>query len=386
MRSGAGIILRRLLHDYPLHQLYLLTSSLSVAIAQGFDPIPPPSQTETAPQFRISLRFVNGIVRFLDFLMIPLITWKGASLARKKSVSSLLTFPWSPFFVAAFFIHKLTRIPLHVYVMDDPLGMSSFSWTQSLIYRALMPRILRAAKTVWGVSAYTCENLQQRFGVPCLPLLPPVDVEDFRHACQARPESQRDAQDESIRIVYTGSVYAAQLDALKALVDALNGDQRHQGTSGRPVRLTLYTDRSRESLQSMGLYGPAVHSSFVNSREIPRVLASADILFLPFSFLPENEHITRTSFPTKIAEYLAGGVPILVHAPAYATVTRYCRENHCALVVDEPDPAKLLAAVSALYFDRKLKEDLSTQGVAVARKNHERAALASRLLSVIASE
>ena len=81
-------------------------------------------------------------------------------------------------------------------------------------------------------------------------------------------------------------------------------------------------------------------------------------------------HIVETSIPSKIAEYLASGVPILAHAPSYSTVARYCRKYGCGLVVVEPNEDALREALMRLINDAALRHTLSAKGLESARKNH----------------
>ncbi len=104
---------------------------------------------------------------------------------------------------------------------------------------------------------------------------------------------------------------------------------------------------------------------------MPRTLAKADILFLPMSFEPRMKHMVSTSIPSKISEYLASGVPILVHGPAYCSAVRYCRESECGLVVDQPDDSALRDALIRLATDAELRQRLSRNAVEAARKNHD---------------
>jgi glycosyltransferase involved in cell wall biosynthesis len=87
-------------------------------------------------------------------------------------------------------------------------------------------------------------------------------------------------------------------------------------------------------------------------------------------------HIVETSFPSKTAEYLAGGIPVLVHAPSYSTVARYCSERGCGLVVDEPYQDALRDALMRLISDDRLRLELSTRALEVARKNHDASLIA----------
>jgi hypothetical protein len=70
------------------------------------------------------------------------------------------------------------------------------------------------------------------------------------------------------------------------------------------------------------------------------------------SFGRKGRAIIETAQPAKSVEYMASGVPVLVHAPAYAFVARYAREHDIAVVVDQPGPDELKRVLTALMSDR----------------------------------
>lgn len=365
--TGAGIILWRLFQSYPREKLWLLTSSVAAKQVAPFDPLPPADRQRAVFQAFFPHRYVDRMGELLNALMLPVIVWRGIRLARQKKIEALFSVPWNAFFVAAYFIHRVTRLPLHVYMMDDPAGAPSYPWWKAMFYRALMPRIVRAASRVWCVSRYMAEDLRQRYGVEAQELLPLLDVAAF--AAQAGEKPAR--QDGEARIVYTGAIYGAQLDALQNLVSVLDGVRLIGPQGRREVSLYLYTSQPEPLLEKMKLAGPRVQRAFVPLAEMPCVLSEADVLFLPFSFDEKMRHVIETSLPTKLAEYLASGVPILVHAPPYSTVARYCRESGCAVVVDKLDAATLRAALERLLSDDELRHAVSDCARASARENHD---------------
>jgi glycosyltransferase involved in cell wall biosynthesis len=373
---GAGILMRRLFAGYPPDRLWALTSNQSKRDSAPFDPLPRPEHQLSVPEIQIHRRLIHRLALLLNYMLIPWTVWRGVKLVREQNINAIFTVPWDQYTVAAYFIHRFTGRPLYMYAMDDPVGTRRFAGLRPVVYALLMPRVARGCKRLWGVSDGMCEYFQQAYTVKCLPLLPLLELAEFK----GKNVRRSDRADGSFQVIYTGSIYSAQLDAVRRLVHVV--DQETSNNNGTPasMRLTLYTSVSSAALEKMGLSGKNVRRSEVRHEDVARVLAEADVVFLPLSFEPGMRHIVETSFPSKIAEYLAAGVPILVHAPAYSAAARYCRDQECALVVDQPDEAALRDGLMRLRDDAALRRALSAKGLEVAAKNHDARRIAPAFL------
>ena len=62
-----------------------------------------------------------------------------------------------------------------------------------------------------------------------------------------------------------------------------------------------------------------------SAHSLAREIASSLFAFLPYSFSPELADMVRTSFPSKLMEYLAYARSIVAFAPDYANSTAYFR-------------------------------------------------------------
>jgi glycosyltransferase involved in cell wall biosynthesis len=280
-------------------------------------------------------------------------------LVKKHKIDIIFTVPYrGEFFVAAYFAHLLSRKKLYVYVMDDweehvRLGHAPHRLLTWLVGQA---RILRAADKVWAVSRPMAQLYEERYGIR-MSWLPHTIHLDRYH----KPASRAG------RIVFTGSIYGAQLDALQRIARVMSSSDLADSSA----ELVLYSDISDSTLQMFGLAGPRIVHDCVASGEIPEVLATADVLFLPFSFQPEQRQIVSTSLPTKVPEYLAAGVPILVHAPAYSSIARYAQDGGWGLVIDTPDECRLLEALRRIMRDSELREQLTEAALRCAVTNHD---------------
>jgi glycosyltransferase involved in cell wall biosynthesis len=165
----------------------------------------------------------------------------------------------------------------------------------------------------------------------------------------------------NVRVVYTGSVYHVHDDAFERLVQAL---PKCRGS----LSLHLYSSVATERHPAFRNSPVVHHHRHLGEKAVVRVQEQADILYLPLAFSSPAPDVVRTALPGKLPDYLASGRPLLVHAPADSFVSVYCRRHRCALVVDRPDVAALIAALDSLTGDSALRQDLVR---AALRRAHE---------------
>jgi glycosyltransferase involved in cell wall biosynthesis len=166
-----------------------------------------------------------------------------------------------------------------------------------------------------------------------------------------------------LRIVYTGTIYDAQLDAVQDLLTAI------ERRDGRAATLHVYGGQGEAELLARGLRGSLAVHPHESADAIAAVQAAADVLFLPLAFRSPYPEVVRTSAPMKLGDYLAAGGPILVHAPAGSFVAEYCRRHDCALVVDRPEPARVAGALEELARDPSLRARLIENARGRARRD-----------------
>jgi glycosyltransferase involved in cell wall biosynthesis len=180
-------------------------------------------------------------------------------------------------------------------------------------------------------------------------------------------------------VLFTGNVDWPQLDAILDLVVAV------RDMIG--VEFHIYSHDSQDGLVAMGVTGKNVvlHQGLPEDEARDRQ-AAADVLYLPMSFGAKGRHIIETAQPAKSVEYMASGVPVLVHAPAHAFVSRYAREHDIAIVVDQPGPDELRRALVALISDRTDAQRKATRAAALASKSYDSLEISHLLQSYLLHE
>jgi hypothetical protein len=88
----------------------------------------------------------------------------------------------------------------------------------------------------------------------------------------------------------------------------------------------------------------------VSSAELmDRLRAGVDVLFVPMSFAPGDREYSALSFPSKLTDYTAVGVPLLIHGPDYCSAARWALDRSgVAEVITSEAPEALAAALERL--------------------------------------
>lgn len=248
---------------------------------------------------------------------------------------------------AAYLASRLLGLRLYVYMCDYYSHRELYEPARRRLSPYLERIVVGRATLVICGTDTLADALADRYRIAPAVIHHPADLSLYGLADRPHRVPSRDA-----RIVYTGTIYEAQLDSVQNLLAAL--DQLPAGSAA----LHVHGGQSESELRTRGLEGQLVVHPHASAQEIAAVQEAADILFLPLAFRSQYPEVIRTSAPMKFGEYLAAGGPILVHAPADAFVSEYCRRHACAVVVDDPDPRSLVEAIDALRGDATLRARL----------------------------
>ncbi len=329
--SGQARVLAQLLEG---HDVTWLTED-ALAVADGRIVRMPPRAHAVLPAIwrPHALRDAD---RGAAFLAVTLRRARAVARAG-RGADAIIGCSGSPFDLpAAFLAARWLRKPLLAWMFDDPV----LQWAPDAGpgYRAFA----RAWERRWAVGACAIapnEVLAGDFAARNT-AAPPAAI--LRNPAAEAAFGPPDASEWPgvATILYTGSMYSAQADAVRNLCAALGH------LPG--FRLVLRTPQSVAEVASLGIGGPAVE--VLPALDHTAALAEqkrAQVLFLPLAFDSAIPEVIRSSAPAKAAEYLASGRPVLVHAPRGTVVARMFAGG-AGIVVDVPEPAALACALRGL--------------------------------------
>lgn len=169
------------------------------------------------------------------------------------------------------------------------------------------------------------------------------------------------------KIVYTGSVYHVNVEAIRNVIKALELLDR------KDLELHIYSSQPEDLLQQYSLTGEYVHyHEHVPPEEIIEIQKNAFLLLIPFSFHSPVPEVIKTSAPGKMGDYLTSGTAILAHVPNDSFVSWYLTYNQCGIVVSENDPGQIARQINDLLESPDTFKKIVRNACEAAQKDYLR--------------
>ena len=368
-RTQSGqLLLYRLLNEYPSHQLRIVQSTRHATRGAAFR-IP-----------EVEYRYVHyPVPRLLSSRWNPLGAWMQTCAMRRYDVEvarglegfepkAVLTVTHDYLWLNAARFAESRRLPLHLICHDDwesmiPQARSEWfsGWTRGSVTRHFR-RVYQNAQSHLCVSPGMVDLYEARYSVRG-EVLYPSRGEDSPEPI-IRVGRNRDRLNPVI--AFAGALHTeGARDLLRKLARILGAKNGH---------LDLYTNDTEESLGRIGLEGPVVRrQGFFPPKELAdRIAETAHILFLPASFHPRERTDVSTLFPSKLADYTAIGLPILIWGPEYSSAVRWGQERSDATMMETSEhDGRVSELIDRCMADVCFAERIAENGVAAGRQDFD---------------
>ena len=248
------------------------------------------------------------------------------------------------------------NVPLHLIVHDDWPRLGGIVPILRGWLERRFAKVYRKALTRLCVSPFMAEEYQRRYGAAGSVLYP-----SRSGSCpvfEAKPSRAIQEPDQMV-IGYGGNSGPEMMACLRDLAGAL---------ADANARMLVFGSFGGPEQQRLLAISPSLtFHGFVSHQEmIARLRAEADVLFVPMAFDAAARDNMIVSFPSKLADYTAVGLPILVYGPPYSSAIRWAgMYDPVAEVVDIAGPAGLGTALRRLKGDSPLCQRLSERALAV---------------------
>jgi len=361
---GGAILLRRLLEGYTSENLLVITSTTGMRMSNDTERLE--CQHISFPVLGVSrIRWFGRLKHILNWAILGLACCTALFSIVRKRVDAVLTVMHGRFYFAAALAECLTRKPYIVVVHDDFISTANqVSGFSANILFPLARLVLRSAAHVYSVSVEMQSFLRREFGVDSELQLPATAGSAVRKQCSFDTEN-------GPVVVFAGGVTYAVEDSLNLMANLItSGCAARYGLPN--LKLRLYSPISTEQVKQLRWDHKNIEiEGWVTQSELLDGLTNADILFLPYSFADSSRHAVETAFPSKTADYLASGKPILILAPNFSSLVRYAKEEGFAEIVEEFDPGTLAESIQRIASSPAYRASLAKKAHQVFYKNHD---------------
>jgi glycosyltransferase involved in cell wall biosynthesis len=329
-------LLHRLLSEYPPERLTIIETATQSQRDRRLPNINYASR-RIGKQRWLNTRFHPYAVAWFTHAapsMAPQISRSLNGVASDCVLSVAHGFGW----LAAAEIASQRNVPLHLIVHDDWPRVADIAPRFRNWLDEQFARVYRQAHSRLCVSPAMSRFYEQRYGASATVIYPSrtADSPDYDE-----PPAHLGRNDKPFTIAFAGTINSnGYIDALIALQKAL-----------KPVngQLLIFGPLTSAAAQPLGLNNSntEIRGLLTATDLLRRLRSEADALFVPMSFAASDRANMEMAFPSKLADYTATGVPLLIYGPSYCSAVAWTRENAGVAEVVEAE-SDLGAAIAKL--------------------------------------
>jgi glycosyltransferase involved in cell wall biosynthesis len=371
-------LLYRLLQTYPLKQLQIIEGK-TVAI---------PSTPETrltrvayhtlqgGNNRLLHSRFTSTYSVYLH--LIARLRWRQVrQLVDDYKPEAILTVMHGFSWLTAAVVAKKHEIPLHIIIHDDWVSVNQMPNLFQPQIRKDFGEVYKQATKRYCVSAYMEEMYYHQYGVKGIIL---HCSRGYQSPEFDRPPDKINNSSKGITVAYAGSLhlqgYIASLIKLARFLQKFNG------------HLLIYSSFTEQMVSKVGLTENNIKlRPFIPAKQMVETLRKeADVLYAPMTFEKKYDINMQVAFPSKLAEYTATGLPILIWGPPYCSAVRWANENSgIAEVIDNPSIDSLEPAIRRLASNPQYRYQMGLKAIEVGKKYFSHAAVSQKFFANLAN-
>lgn len=247
-------------------------------------------------------------------------------------------------------IKAMPEAHLVIYIVDDWINSRviekkpTFFWKR--LFHGSFKRLLQLSSGNLSICETMSQAYLQQFGKQFVPFHNPVDVQYWTNLSIERkyPKSV-------VSLLYVGKINE---DTEECLVDCAKCVES-LNIEGKEIVFDVF---SPDYMSNQVLFENYPHCHLlpaVPHEKIPELTKSYDSLLLTLGFSEKTIQYIRLSMPTKLSEYLASGLPIVLYCPSGVALTDYVQSRDCAFCCTEKNIDKFRATLLQLFDKRKVQ-------------------------------
>ena len=244
-----------------------------------------------------------------------------SKIIEKKSIQKIWIFNDMLTVLTISELLKDTTIPYHVSIFDDMLHNKYYK-----IYgERLENEFIKTLKNSTSIDVIVPE--QKDFYIENNIIKPSHSVAVSYAGIFKKSISEKYVVQKKVKkICVTGSVFG--LESFATFCSAVE-----EICTNEKIEIHIYTNYDKlTKLNIEKILYKYLHfvslKQFVPEKEIINTILKYDIAYIQAPFNSEDKHKAITSFPSKTHNYLSSTVPILLHSPDYAAISKFLKGNN----------------------------------------------------------
>lgn len=366
--TGMGITLTNLFNDWPKSRIGVMSDDINVGYLESIRPcsLYIGISKNINPSARIERRINvchNGSLKSRVrkvYYNLGLNEILGKSKILPNNIESAKSFAPDIVFcslgtlnrmrVCESIIKAMPETHLVIYIVDDWINSRVIEKKPTFFWKRLFHRSFKRLLQLSSGNLSICETMSQaylqQFGKQFVPFHNPVDVQYWSNL-----SFERKYPEGVVSLLYVGKINEDTEDCLvdcAKCVESLNLD-------GKEIVFDVFSpdfianQRLFESYSHCHLFPAIPHE------KIPELTKSYDSLLLTLGFSKKTIQYIKLSMPTKLSEYLASGLPIVLYCPSDIALTNYVQSKDCAFCCTEKSIDKLRDTLLQLFNNSKVQ-------------------------------
>ncbi len=225
-----------------------------------------------------------------------------------------------------------------------------------------------------AISDYMAQEYKKRYGKSFGTFHNPVDLNFWKGG--QRNEYQLG---QNPTILYAGRTGLGIDESLLSIAKAIS---KVNTTLGMNCEFIIQAEDAPEWISN---YSFVSHRGFVPYKELPKVFGKADFLMLPYDFGDRSISFFKLSMPTKAAEYMVSGTPIIIYAPEDTALVKYAKSHHWAQTITKNDIDLLTRSIIDLIKDENRRKKIALNAIDIAENNHSISKVSKQFQQVLVS-
>lgn len=275
-------------------------------------------------------------------------------------------------------MHSYIKKPMVFHMMDDwPSTISEKGPFKKFWHKKIDGEfriLLDKASVLLSISNEMAREYKLRYSKNFITFHNPIDIEFWKSH-----QRKNYKLGEVPAILYAGRIGTGIQSSLESLAKAVDMVNRELKTN---LQFVLQTEDKPLWIEN---YACVKHKSLVPYKELPKVFAEADFLFLPYDFSQQSIKFIRYSMPTKAPEYMMSGTPIIIFAPEVTATVKYAQEGNWAKVVIQNNINMLANVIKNLIQNENDRQQIAQNAIKIAETNHGSGMVRNHFKEVISS-